>query len=358
MANGRSSENLNVQISVKTILITIGILLGLQLVYNIRAILIQLFVAIILTSALNPVVNRLEHYHIRGHKISRISAIILTYVSLFIILMGFGTYLAQPLTEQTRSLINQIPYILNFLNIWGINEQLVMQQFSQVGAISANIFRFLGSIFSNVFTVFTTVVMSFYLLLEREHLHRHLGNFFSNPKLEKRIERFINRLEIQMGGWVRAQVILMIMVGVLNYLGFALLGIDYALALAIIAGFLEIIPNIGPTIAIIPAAVAGFSISTTYGIAIIAWSIVVQQVENNILVPQVMSKSAGINPLLTIIGLLIGLSLAGIPGAILAVPAIIIIKATVQEFFSDMIPGTHPVPPTPPTTPPPSSTTA
>lgn len=334
-------RNSTIEISLKTVLYIIGIIILLQLLLRIKVIVLQLFVAIILMSALNPVVNRLMHVNFFGKKLPRISAIVLAYLMLFVFFSAFVTYIAQPLTEQTLNLINQIPQLVEFAGGWGINDQVLMQQLSQFGSISANIFWFIGSVFSNVFTVFTTLVMSFYLLLEREHLHEHLGSFFSNPSLERRIERFIYRIEIEMGGWVRAQVILMCIVGALNFVGFTLLGIDYALALALIAGLMEIIPNVGPTIASIPAAVAGFGISPFHGIAVVAWAIIVQQIENNILVPQIMAKNTGVNPLVTILALLVGFNLAGVAGAILAVPTIIIVKATLKEFFSDRLPG-HP----------------
>ena len=143
----------------------------------------------------------------------------------------------------------------------------------------------------------------------------------------------MEKIEKRLGSWIRAEVTLMIFVGALSYFGFRLLAIDFALPLAIIAGILEIIPNFGPTVATIPAVLAGLAMSPLHGLAALAWSFLVQQVENNIVVPRVMARVIGLNPLVTILSLSIGFKLAGIAGASLAIPVVLALEVIISDLY-------------------------
>jgi predicted PurR-regulated permease PerM len=126
----------------------------------------------------------------------------------------------------------------------------------------------------------------------------------------------------------------MAVIGLLSYFGLRLLEIDFALPLALLAAVLEIVPNIGPTLAAIPAIMAGLVISQWMGLAVLALYFLIQQVENTLIVPIVMKKQAGVSPLITIISLIIGYRLAGIAGAILAVPTVLLIQIVVSEIYT------------------------
>ena len=141
----------------------------------------------------------------------------------------------------------------------------------------------------------------------------------------------MDEIEKRLGGWIRAEIVLMIIIGLLTFIGLTLLGIDYALPLAILAGFLEIIPNIGPFISAIPAVLVGLFISPLMALAVAALYFLVQQIENNFIVPQLMAKECGINPLITIIALIAGFKLGGVIGAVLAVPIILLIEIILTE---------------------------
>jgi len=122
-----------------------------------------------------------------------------------------------------------------------------------------------------------------------------------------------------------------------------LLGLNYALPLALIAGLLEIVPNIGPTVSTVLAAVVALTISPLTALLTVAWGIFVQQLENNLIVPKIMKHTVGLNPLVTIFFLLVGAKLAGVAGAILAIPVFLTIDAVLrvllpQRFFSNKNP--------------------
>ena len=156
-------------------------------------------------------------------------------------------------------------------------------------------------------------------------------NIFLTDEKDK-IKSLLVRIENKLGAWLRGQLVLMLIIGVATYLGLILLGVDYALALAVIAGLLEIVPILGPIISAVPALIMGFVISPVTGFAVIGLYLLIQQLESNLIVPKVMQKAVGFNPLVTIIALMVGGQLMGIVGAILAVP-IVIVAVEVVKFL-------------------------
>ena len=141
-------------------------------------------------------------------------------------------------------------------------------------------------------------------------------------------------LDHQLGGWVRAQLFLCLLIGLITYLGLRLMGIDYALPLGILAGLLEIIPHIGPTVAAVPSVIAGLALSLPHGLAVAGLYFVIQQLENSVLVPRIMKQAVGVNPLITILALMIGFKLGGVGGAILAIPTFLMIQIIYKEVLS------------------------
>jgi predicted PurR-regulated permease PerM len=127
----------------------------------------------------------------------------------------------------------------------------------------------------------------------------------------------------------------MTVVGLLNFIGFSLIGIKYALPLAVLAGLLEVVPNIGPTIAALPAFLIGISISNYTGVAALAVAFLVQQLENNLIVPVIMRHAVGLNPIITLIVLVIGGKIGGVLGLLLAIPAFLFVESILLEVLRD-----------------------
>ena len=136
-----------------------------------------------------------------------------------------------------------------------------------------------------------------------------------------------------MSNWFWGEITLMLIVGVLTYLGMSLIGIKYVLALAVLAGILEVIPNLGPTLAAIPAMLIGFSQSIFLGLAALAVSFIVQQLENNFIVPLVMKKATGLNPIITLVALIVGGRVGGVLGVVLAIPATLFLEVLLIELL-------------------------
>lgn len=324
-----------VEISHRTILFILFLAAGLWFVWAILDIILSFLIAIILMAAFNPWVNYLESKKIFSYRINRSLAIVFIYLIFITIISIFITLVTQPLISQTSNLVKQFPLLFERIsNNWGIDQKIIEQQISQINTLPQNLFKLVTSIFSNLLAVFTTLVMAFYLLLEREKLHIHLSKLIGNHQLENKVEKFLDDLEIRLGGWLRAEALLMLIVGVFTYLGLTLLRVPFALPLAIIAGFMELIPNIGPTLSAVPAVIVGITISPLTAIGTIALYIIVQLLENNFIVPQVMSKAVGVNPLVTILVLLIGFQIGGVKGAIMAVPLVLIFQSVFTHFFA------------------------
>jgi predicted PurR-regulated permease PerM len=134
---------------------------------------------------------------------------------------------------------------------------------------------------------------------------------------------------------VRGELTLVLVIGLLSFVGLTLLGIPYALPLAVIAGVMEIVPVVGPIIAAVPAIAAALLISPVFALATAALYFVIQQLENHLIVPTVMNRAVGLNPLMTIIALMIGGRLLGIGGAILAVPIVVVLKIIITDILEN-----------------------
>ncbi len=317
-----------VEVSYRTIVFAAVFAAFLWFLLQIRTVILIVFVALILMSALNPSVKKLEQL-----RIPRWLAIFLIYLVILIVLsIGLGG-VVPPLVDQTSNLINQIPDFFRQFKIMGIDEKIVASQLSQFTAIPANIAKLIFGVFSNLVEVLGLAVITFYLLMERKNLDHYLLLLFGEEN-DKKIEMVIDKIEARLGSWVRSEIVLMTFVGILNYVGFRVIGLNYALPLAILAFLLEIVPNLGPTIAALPAVLIALTISPIHALATAGWCFLVQQIENTILVPRIMKKIAGVNPLVTIISLAIGFKLAGVGGAVLAVPAFIALEVIITAVSS------------------------
>ena len=318
-----------IEVSHRTIIFTIFFLILLWFVYLIRDIIFLVFVAILLSAILNPTVKKLHK-----HRIPRALAAIVVYLlGAAFLTFAFGTVLT-PLVEQSGNFAKNFPLYLERLQIPdSVVQQVTNEITSQFGTISSQLLRLGVSVFSNILTVFAVLIIALYFLVAREKLDKQLYSILPESQAKK-IEKVLGRMEKDLGGWTRGELLLMFSVGFTTYIGLVVLGIPYAVPLGVLAGLLEVVPNIGPVVASVPAAVVGFGISPISGFAVIALSFLIQQVENYVLVPKIMEKSAGINPVVTLLSLLVGFRLAGIAGAILAVPVIITLRVIINEYYT------------------------
>lgn len=317
-----------VEISHKTIIFTVFFLLGLWFLYFVRDIILELFVALLIMTILEPMVNGFSKI-----KIPRGISVILSYILVFGIFGGAIALIVPTLVDQTTSFVTALPaYLSNIGVAQNISREVVGEFLVRLGSLPGEIIKFTFSLFSNVISVLKVLVFAFYMLLAREKLKDQLGFFFGDEK-KKDLGHLIDTLEEKLGGWARGELILMLAVGVATYIGLTLIGIPFALPLSILVGVLEIVPYLGPIISAIPGVLIGFGISPLTGLGVAALSFLIQQLENYILVPKIMEKSVGVSPIIILIALAVGARLAGMVGVIISVPSFIAIQVLAKEYF-------------------------
>lgn len=314
-----------IEISHRTIIFTIALLLALWVLVQIRDILFLVFIAFILMAALKPLVDWLGML-----RVPRFLSILLIYAIVF---GFFGWSIAgtiPSLVMQSAKFAQELPvFVERVMPYWNIDVRSLTQQ---IAPITENVFRLTVGIFSNIVTTLTVLVFTFYFLLERKNAESVLASTVGDD-WAKQVIKVLREIEVRLGSWVRGQLLLMFLVGLFVYIGLTLLRVEFALPLAIIAGVLEIVPMVGPIFSAIPAVLVALTISPLLAVSVVALYFVVQQLENNIVVPFVMKRSVGLSPLVTIFALMVGGRLAGIVGAILAVPVVLVLQAVIGAFL-------------------------
>lgn len=313
-----------IEISHRTIIFTLVLLVAVWFVLEIRDILFLLFISFILMSALRPIVDGLERI-----RMPRVISILLLYGLVF---GGLGAGIASmvpTLAVQSGKLFMQLPDVL--AKVFPYISSDVRSLVQQAAPVGENLVRVTVGVFSNVLAVLTVMTFTFYFLLERRHLQDFLSALFGGDT-GARVFGVLLQIEKRLGSWVLGELCLMVFVGVLVYGGLFFLRVEYALPLAILAGLLEIVPTIGPTVSALPAILVAISSSPILALSVVALYIIVQQIENNLLVPIVMKRSVGLPPVLTILALMIGGRFGGVTGAVLAVPVLLAIQEVVNSF--------------------------
>ncbi|QQG47823.1 MAG: AI-2E family transporter [Candidatus Woesebacteria bacterium] len=307
------------EIQKKTIIFTFLLIGSIWFAFTIRDIIMQVFVALLLMLILNPFVKKMSHF-----KIPRALSIFILYILIFGIIGISLASIIPALVEQTNNFAKNLPdYIANLpINIT-IRQQLEKEFLTQIGNLPSQIVNFTISTFSNIVVFLTTIVFAFFLLLSRASIGKEFKVYFGD-KIGNQIDELLDELEVKLGGWVRGQLLLMLTVGLATYIGLIILGIPYALPLSILAGIFEALPVVGPTIGAIPSVLIGFGISPIMGLSAAALAFLIQQIENNILVPKIMEKSAGFSPIIILLAISIGFKLGSVAGVIISIPVLII----------------------------------
>lgn len=320
--------NRSIDISHKTIFFIAGFLALIWALYLIKEVLILLFIAIIFMSALSPIINKLESF-----KIPKALAIAFTYVVIFSIIAALLSIVITPLIEQTSNLISNLPQTLDKLFPQGgpIDKSVIDRE---IGNVSRNALGFSLAVFNNVIAFISIAVLTFYLLLERDRLDQLINQFFIGQR-EERVKRITRQIEEKLGAWLRGQLALSFIIGSAVFLVLFVLDVPYAVPLAILAGIMEVVPIIGPIISAIPAVLIAYVASPILALIVALAFFVIQQLENHIVVPQVMKKAVGLNPLIVILAVSIGGKVLGISGALLAVPIAVVAQIVTEGVLKE-----------------------
>lgn len=262
---------------------------------------------------------------LRKNRIPKVLAVIIPYITFISIIVLLIVPIVPFFVSQLQTLFVSFPQYLDqatkLLNIQFNTSDINRILTSDLGNIGQNAFAFTSKVFSGVFSLLAVFVISFYFMLGRNKIRGEIAAFFPKHSQEK-VLTIISLIENKLGSWFRGQIVLSFSIGFSSWIALTLLGVPFALPLALLAGILEIIPTIGPIISSIPAVIVALSISPVLGITVIVFYIIIQMLENNFLVPKIMEKAVGLNPIVIILGVMIGAKLMGVLGALLSVPFI------------------------------------
>jgi len=194
------------------------------------------------------------------------------------------------------------------------------------------IFSTVSGIFGGIVSFFIVLVVTFYMVVEEDSMKRIVWSL-APPRNQPYIMQLINRMQRQIGYWLRGQLILMFLVGFLTWVGLLFLMPEYVLALGLIAGVTEFVPYLGPMLGAIPAVFLAFTVSPFLALLVVILYLIIQQVEGNILVPKIMERAVGLNPIISIAVLMAGLVLGGIIGGLLSIP----VATALSVFLKDWV---------------------
>ena len=335
----QQEKNITINVSTGTILKLIGIFLLLGFLFVIRDVVIVFFISFVIASALTPAVN-----YFQERKIPRFVSTVVIYVLFFGFLVLIVSLIISPLSSQIKELANNFPMYYSKISsqFGGLNGQgeedlnslqdILASSGQYLSQFAGNIFTGTINIFGGLVSTIIIIVLSFYLVLEDRGAKKFISEIVPLPHKYKAV--FLqDAIQKRLGRWFRGQIILCFIIGLITFIGLSVMGVRYALLLALIAGFLEVIPFIGPVLASIPAIFFAFLQSPVLALVVAIFYFVVQEAENHLIVPQVMKKMTGLNPIFIMLALMIGARLAGVSGMVLAVPFAVAIEVVARDFW-------------------------
>lgn len=307
--------NLILSNQILTAILVVGIA---WLIIQIREVLIALFVSYVLMAAISPYVDFL-----RKNRVPKPIAVIVPYIVAIAGLLLILVTVVPFFIIQVQILLSRLPYYMNteliFLGSKIDPSKIGVFATNELENIGRSIISITSRVFGGIVSAISIFAVSFYLLLYKDTLTKSFVGIFPRPYQEK-IEKTTRLSEEKLGSWLRGQILLSGFIGIFTWIALTLLGVEFALPLAVLAGVLEIIPTIGPIISAIPAIIVTLTVSPLLATVVALSYFLIQLVENNILVPRIMGKAVGLNPIVIIISIIIGGKLLGVAGALLAIP--------------------------------------
>lgn len=323
-------------------LIAAGVIISGALVfYRVRSVLAPLALAMLLAYILNPLVGLL-----RKARISRTGATIIVYLLLIFALVAFPSILVPPLVQQLISINVDFAAILDHLrqlivgyrtveflgfsiDLYRVFADIRGELATFVGSLaSQSVAILLGAASSALWLIFILII-SFYLLKDAERITSYLGGL-APPGYQEELSQLVKAIGQIWDSFLLGQIILSSAVGGITAATMWVVGVKNALLLGILAGILEIIPNLGPALAALPAVALAFFLGSEhlalsngwFALLVAGLYVAIQQVENNFLVPRIIGRSVNLHPVVVIVGTIVGAMVGGILGIFLAAPVL------------------------------------
>jgi predicted PurR-regulated permease PerM len=325
------------------VFVTLAVLAGLLIVlYRIRSVLELVLVAGFLAIALGPPVEFLVR-----HRVKRAFAILLVYLGIVALIVGVGLLIIPPVVGGVNDLSHDIPGYVQDLrksdtfrkydDKYDISKKLNDQAKklpSKLGEAAGTLQDLTVGVFGALVKLVTVLTMTFFLLLDGGKI-LHFFLRARGPTEEERLGTIFEGIYRSVAGYVAGNLVISFIAGGVTYITLIILGVPFAAPLAVLMGFLDLIPLVGATIGgIVIGAVTAF---TDFPTATIVWVIVLlvyQQVENNVLQPIVYRRTVQVAPLLTIVAVLIGATLLGVLGVLIAIPIAGAIQIVVRDVWN------------------------
>jgi len=330
-----------IRIDTWSILKVIGILLALVLLYFIRDVLMLLFGALFLAALMHPAAR-----YFATKKIPKGVTVIVIYIVLLAVAGVVFGLLLPPLIQQSSSLVKSlgsswstlssgVHWLQDFSSKYGLSDNLaagIQSLETQISGAATGVFSAATNIFGGIIGLVVVLVMAYYMVVQENEARNMFHNFV--PDEYKEISASIlKRVEEKIGRWLVGQLALCLVIGLMYFLGLSVIGVKAALVLAVFGGFTELIPYLGPILGAIPALLFALTESPWKALLCLIVIIVIQQFEGHVIVPKVMQKAVGLNPLVSIVALLVGAELFGIVGALLAIPVATAVSAILSELY-------------------------
>lgn len=354
---------LSVDSVVKATIAVLGVLVGGYLIFFLKNVILLFLGAMFLAAAFNPTVDHLEQY-----KIPRSVGIFLLYIVVFTVLIVIFSSLLPLIAQQVSELaINIGTFIRNVLSgeinstwipkqlitLWdqvsdNINQvELINNLSSELSVIGGQLTDFAGnaigaifSFFNGVFNLLLVLILSFFMVVSKRNTSEFFHSLFP-ARYSEYISEKANQVTLQIGAWIRGQLLLALATALMTFIIFSIIGIDFALTLSLISGLCEFIPFFGPIITFASAALIAVNQDPVLLIALVPAYAIIQLLEGNILVPLIIGRSVGLNPIVVIISLLAGATIGfelggsiglGLVGMIVAVPVVNIISIFIADY--------------------------
>jgi len=317
-----------------------AVVLAFLLILSIRNVLVGIFLGLLLATALRPVMSKL-----REGRLPSFAAASLALLLLIGVVAGFLLLIVPLMTTQVQTLLDALPGIYAGLREQMISSRiLILRQLGYrlepelafggaaadgMGGIGDLVLSYLPTIGYVLFVLICTLVFTYYWLLYRERSIRGLLLLLPMERREA-AEALWLQIESRIGAFLRGQIFLALIIGAGSLVGYWLIGMPYALLLALVAGVLEFVPFLGPFIAVGVAVAVGFSASPQVALGALAVGVVLQQLENNVIAPRVMDKAVGVSPVVTLLAFVGFAAIFGPAGSLLAIP----LAAALQVLFT------------------------
>lgn len=332
---------INISITSGTIIKAIAIFVLLYFLYLIGDILILFFVSLVFSSALDPWVDQLKK-----KKIPRSLSVLLIYFIVFAFL-GTAIYLiTPPIINEVNGISKNLPqYFESLSSKFSVLQDLSLK-YGLLNNTAGSFDVFTGylqntasgvlftlfNIFGGIFSFVLILVLTFYMVVEESAMKKLVWSL-APDKHQAYLMHLINRMQLKMGYWLRGQLIIALSLAVMSYIGLEILGVNYALVLALLVGFFSFIPYMGAILGAIPAIFIAFTQSPLLAALSVILFYIIHFIEGNFLQPKIMQKAVGLNPIISILAILAGFKLAGMIGAVLSIPVVTALSVFIKDIF-------------------------